>query len=54
MPRDANSEVRAIDAPPRAWHEPCKSSGMDDDSRIRYLVQVAAALAILVALLMIL
>jgi hypothetical protein len=41
--RDTPSEVRAIE-----------SSGMDDDSRIRYLVQVAAALAILVALLVIL
>jgi hypothetical protein len=54
MPRNTPSEVRAIDAPPRAWHKPCESSGMDDDSRIRYLVQVAAALAILVALLVIL
>jgi hypothetical protein len=54
MPRNANSEVRAIDAPSRAWHAPCESSGMDDDSRIRYLVQVAAVLAILVTLLMIL
>ena len=54
MPRNGNPEARAIDAPPRAWHEHCESSGMDDDSRIRYLVQVAAALAILVTLLMIL
>jgi hypothetical protein len=53
MPRNTNSEVRAI-PPARAWHESCESSGMDDDSRIRYLVQVAAGLAILVALLVIL
>lgn len=43
-----------MDTPPRAWHEPCESSGMDDDSRVRYLVQFAAAVAILVTLLMIL
>jgi hypothetical protein len=48
------SEVRAIDAPPRAWHGPCESSGMDDESRIRYLVQVAAAVAIVVSLILIL
>jgi hypothetical protein len=53
MPRNTNSEVGAIRTA-RAWHESCESSGMDDDSRIRYLVQVAAAVAIVVTLLMIL
>lgn len=38
----------------RGWHDTCESSGMDDDSRIRYLVQVAAAVAIVVSLLIIL
>jgi hypothetical protein len=50
---ETRSEIQAMDAP-RRWHDVCESSGMDDDSRIRYLVQVAAAVAILVTLLMIL
>lgn len=50
----ANSDVRAIDAPPPAPPAPRESAGMDDDSRIRYLVQVAGAVAIVVSLIMIL
>ena len=36
----------------RPWHESCETEGMDDDSRVRYLVQVAAAVAIVVSLIM--
>jgi hypothetical protein len=53
MQLNTQSETRTIDAP-RAWHDSCQSSGMDDDSRIRYLIQVAAVLAIVVSLIMIL
>ena len=47
------SELGAHRAP-RAGHDTCEPSGMDDDSRLRYLVQVAAAVAIVVSLIMIL
>jgi hypothetical protein len=53
LPPETQADLAAIRAA-RAWHEPCESSGMNDDSRIRYLVQVAAVLAIVVSLLMIL
>ena len=53
LPHDPQSEPGAIRAP-RPWHESCETEGMDDDSRIRYLVQVAAAVAIVVSLIMIL
>jgi hypothetical protein len=49
---DPQSKLGAVRAQ-RAWPDTCEPSGMDDDGRIRYLVQVAAVVAIVVSLILI-